>query len=118
MRREAARQLAYDEPWTEAILRVLEASPYTALPAHRPGFIAACLGIELATETRCLQKLLRAGVIRRAGPRYRTFGSLTVDTRSVAALKAHWTRTALERIADPGVDDFFAYNVFSASSQD
>ena len=117
-RREAARQLAYDEPWTEAILRVLEASEYGALPAHRPGFIAQCLGIELATETRCLQKLLRADVIRRSGARYRTFGSLTVDTRSVAALKAHWARTALERIADPGADDFFAYNVFSASSQD
>jgi hypothetical protein len=73
---------------------------------------------ELATETRCLQKLLRAGVIRRTGARYRTFGSLTVDTRSVAALKAHWTRIALERIAEPGIDDFFAYNLFSASSQD
>jgi hypothetical protein len=34
------------------------------------------------------------------------------------ALKAHWARTALERIAAPGADDFFAYNVFSASSQD
>jgi transcriptional regulator with XRE-family HTH domain/protein gp37 len=118
VRREAARQLAYDEPWTEAILRVIEASAYRALPAHRPGFIAECLGTELATETRCLHKLLRAGLIRRVGARYRTFGALTVDTRSVAALKAHWTRTALARVTEPGPDDLFSYNVFSASIDD
>ncbi|MEY4580245.1 MAG: hypothetical protein RL701_4948 [Pseudomonadota bacterium] len=80
---------------------MLEASAYAELPAHRPGFIAQYIGIELATEVRCVQKLLRAGVIRRVGARYRTFGSLTVDTRSVAALKTHWTHTALERISDP-----------------
>jgi transcriptional regulator with XRE-family HTH domain len=118
LRREAARRLAYDEPWTEAILRVLEAAPYTALPEHRPGFIAEYLGIELATEKRCLQKLLSTGVIRKVGARYRTFGSLTVDTRSVAALKAHWAEVALARIAAPGPDDLLSYNVFAASSRD
>jgi transcriptional regulator with XRE-family HTH domain len=117
-RREAARKLAYEEPWTEAILRVLEASAYKALPEHRPGFIARYLGIDLATESRCLEKLLAAGLIHAAGARYRTQGSLTVDTRSVAALKAHWTRTALARVAAPSAEDVFSYNVFAASDAD
>ncbi|HKP59820.1 MAG TPA: DUF4423 domain-containing protein [Polyangiales bacterium] len=117
-RREAARKLAYEEPWTEAILRVIEAQSYSALPKHVPGFIADLLGIDRAIEERCLRKLLSAGVIRNTAGRYRPFGSLTVDTRSTAALKAHWTRTALERVTQPGADDFFGYNVFSASHED
>jgi hypothetical protein len=117
-RREAARRLAYEEPWTEAILRVLEIADYRALPEHVPGFIGERLGIELETETRCLAKLLHAGVIRRVGAHYLTVGSLTVDTRSVSRLKAHWTEAALARLLDPGADDLFSYNVFSASSAD
>jgi DNA-binding phage protein len=117
-RREAARKLAYEEPWTEAILRVIEAQSYAALDKHVPGFIADLLGIDRATEERCLSKLLSAGVIRSTAGRYRPLGSLTVDTRSTAALKAHWTRTALERVTQPGADDFFGYNVFSASHED
>jgi transcriptional regulator with XRE-family HTH domain len=117
-RRDAARRLAYEEPWTEAILRVLEISEYQALPEHAPGFISAYLGIEPEIEARCLDKLLDAGVIRRDGAHYRSVGSLTVDTRSASALKAHWTRSALQRVEQPGKDDLFSYNVFSASEAD
>jgi transcriptional regulator with XRE-family HTH domain len=117
-RRDAARRLAYEEPWTEAILRVLEIGEYRALPEHTPGFISAYLGVDPEIETRCLDKLLDAGVIRRDGARYRTVGSLTVDTRSVSVLKAHWTQCALERVERPERDDLFSYNVFSASEAD
>ncbi|MDQ2644187.1 MAG: DUF4423 domain-containing protein, partial [Myxococcota bacterium] len=117
-RRDAARRLAYEEPWTEAILRVLEIREYQALPEHAPGFISAYLGIEPEIETRCLEKLLDAGVIRRDGAHYRSVGSLNVDTRSASALKAHWTRSALSRVEEPGKDDLFSYNVFSASEAD
>jgi len=118
VRRDAARRLAYEEPWTEAILRVLEIAEYQALPEHEPGFISGYLGIEPAIEARCLEKLLDAGLIRRDGAHYRSVGSLTVDTRSASALKAHWTRTALERVERPDRDDLFSYNVFSASAAD
>jgi transcriptional regulator with XRE-family HTH domain len=117
-RREAARRLAYDEPWTEAILRVLEIAEYRALPEHTSGFIADYLGIDPSIELRCLEKLLEAGVIRRVDRHFRNVGSLTVDTRSVSLLKAHWTERALDRVRDPGPDDLFSYNVFSASAAD
>ena len=117
-RRRAARTLAREEPWTEAILRVMETREYSALPAHPDGFIARYLGVDPATERRCLDKLARAGVVRLEHGRYRTIGSLTVDTGSVAALKSHWTRAALARIEQPAADDVFSYNVFSASTRD
>ena len=116
--REAARRLAYEEPWTEAILRVLETDQYRGLSEHVPGYIAATLDIDRATEERCLAKLERSGIVRRIGERYACVGSLTVDTRAVPMLKLHWNDAVRGRIAAPLSDDLFAYNVFSVSAAD
>jgi len=116
--REAARRLAYEEPWTEAILRVLETDQYRALRAHVPGYIAGALGIDPAVEARCLDKLQGSGIVQHSGERYVCVGSLTVDTRAVPMLKVHWNDVARTRIPVPSGDDLFAYNVFSVSAPD
>jgi transcriptional regulator with XRE-family HTH domain len=120
--RRAARSLAFEEPWTEAVLRVLETSRYARIGAQRPGFIAECLGIDAETEQRCLGRLEAAGVIARRDGRYESVGPLTVDTTSspevVRSLKSHWAEVARTRIQAPRPNDLLSYNVLSASEED
>ena len=119
----AAKQLAFEVPWTEAVLRLLETRPYLALARHEPGFLAARLGIERAEEERCLERLLQAEIIVRRRHKYAAKGRRsTVDTRggdrALHALKRHWTQVAAERLESPRPGDFFAYNVISVSEAD
>jgi transcriptional regulator with XRE-family HTH domain len=120
--RRAARGLAFEEPWTEAVLRVLETARYASLGRHQDGFVAECLGIDLETEQRCLRRLETAGVIALRQGRYQSVGLLTVDTsgspEGVKLLKAHWAAVARARIQAPRVDDLLSYNVLSASEED
>jgi transcriptional regulator with XRE-family HTH domain len=116
--RLAARRLAHDEPWTEAILRVLEIEGYRSRAQHEPESIGRVLGIPTEVVRRCLHELEAAGVIARRGARYVPARSLTVDTRAIPTLKAHWCEVARERVADPAPDDVFTYNVLSASHAD
>jgi len=116
--RLAARRLAHEEPWTEAILRVMETGAYRAHGSHPEGYIARELGIELATEARCLAKLETAGILVARGSKYEPLGSLTVDTRAIPQLKAHWCRVAEQRLPTPRANDVFCYNVLSASKAD
>lgn len=116
--RVAARQLAHDEPWTEAILRVLETASLTAPPDRAADAIARSLGISHEVALRCLQKLEAAGVITQRDAQYQPARSLTVDTRALPRLKAHWCEVARERVAAPRAEDVFSYNVLSASKHD
>jgi len=121
-KRHLSRNLAYDEPWTEAILRVMETRGYQALSSHQPGWIGNQLKIDLQTEQRCIEKLEAAGIIRMQDGRYQDIGSLTVETyttsNAIRKLKSHWTRVALERIENPADSDLFSYNVLSVSEED
>ena len=91
---EAARRLAFEEPWTALILRVLETEAYQALPAHEPGWIARRLQLDPAVEARCLDRLVEVGVLSLVDGRYHSASALSVDTRSnraaLNALKSHW----------------------------
>lgn len=122
IKRKLSRNLAYEEPWTEAILRVMETPAYRALSFHQPGWIGKQLRIDLQTEQRCLEKLEAAGVIEMQNGCYRDIGSLTVETHiaseAIRRLKAHWTQTALQRIENPTDSDLFSYNVFSVAEDD
>jgi transcriptional regulator with XRE-family HTH domain len=118
LQRDAARRLAYEEPWTEAILRVVETEGYQSLPMHVTGHIARQLGISESTEMRCLQKLEVSGILERHHERYVCVGSLNVDTHAAPTLKVHWSDVARNRILSPSPDDLFAYNVFSVSASD
>jgi transcriptional regulator with XRE-family HTH domain len=119
---QAARRVAFEEPWSEAILRVLETPAYAALSAHRPGFIAERLGISLEQEVRTLALLQAAEVIALKGDRYAELRMLTVDTRGGRAalygVKRHWAEVAAARASWPLQGDVFAYNVMSLSAAD
>jgi hypothetical protein len=118
----AARRLAFEEPWTEAVLRFMETAAYQALPRHEPGWIAARLRIDPAHEQRCVDQLTAAGILRKEAGRYSVTGALTVDTRSdpeaVRQLMAHWSEVALQRFGAGRKTDLFAYNVLSVSHAD
>jgi transcriptional regulator with XRE-family HTH domain len=117
-RRQAARSLAHEEPWTEAILRVIESRPYRGLSAHSTEFVADALDLSLDTVQRCVDKLDAAGIIAQRGGRYEPVQALTVDTRAIGKLREHWAGVAAERVRAPRSDDIFSYNVLSASRAD
>ena len=120
--RESARQLAFDAPWSALILQVLETTVYRSHTAHPSGWIAARLGIDEATERRCLQRLVEAGVLHFDGRNYRSVESLSVDTHAgpekLNALKGHWIDVAQSRLAQPGAGDLFFYNLVSLAVDD
>jgi hypothetical protein len=116
-----ARQLAYDVPWSHAVLRALELAAYRSLQRHVPGWIASRLGIPEQEERRCLELLERAGQIYRERGRLRVAATRTVDTRGDPArsreLRAFWARIGTERFAT-GADGEFAFNLFGVASAD
>jgi hypothetical protein len=118
----AARRAAYEAPWSEAVLRILESPTYQALPKHVDGWIARRLAITGKQERDSLDLLRAAGAIARRRGLYRLREPLSVDTRgdpeSVSRLLAHWSEVGHDRIAAPRAADLFAYNVFSLSAAD
>lgn len=116
----AAKRVAFDEPWTEAVMRVLELPRSTDIGDVER--ISRELGIERAHAERCVALLEQAALVRQMGERYEGVGELTVDTKggreALVATKAHWARHAARRAERPGSRDLFAYNVFAASEAD
>lgn len=117
---QVARRLAYDEPWSQAVLRALELSSYTALGSHRDGWIAKQVGIDRATELRCLKKLEDSGQIAFVAGRFRAEHVTALDTRrdpdAARKLRSWWLRQAATRI-DAGQRGMM-YNLFGISSAD
>lgn len=121
-RRAAAKRVAFAEPWSAAVMRVLETSGYRALPRHQPGYIAARLGLDLEQEQTLLAALEAAGMTRTRDGRYEAGEPLTVDTQAlpadVRALRAHWAAVGLERAQAPRAEDWLGFNVISLSGRD
>lgn len=119
---EAARLLAYELPWTEAVLRLLETRDYRESSKHPDGWIARVLGIAPDEERRCLRALADANAVAFVGGRYVVRGTPAVDTQGGAALshrlKRHWCRVASDRLSTPRAGELFAYNVVSVSRAD
>lgn len=119
-RRVAARTLALTEPWTAAVLRVVETEAWCAAP--RPaGWIAERLGIPPETEARCLGMLLDAGVLRSTPDGPRAAAPLSVRAAAgpaLGALKRHWALQAADRALAPRPGDLLSFNVCSLSLAD
>jgi transcriptional regulator with XRE-family HTH domain len=123
----AARNVAVEQPWTEAILRVLETQSYREYPAIAHSTLAATLGISDVTLQQALDGLTHAAIVsRQEDPStgqvyYEALRELSVDTRThpnaIRTLQQHWLEVALER-SRRGEQDWFAYNVFSCSRSD
>lgn len=121
-RRAAAKRLAFDLPWTEAVLRVIETAGYQHGSSHEPGVIARRLGISTAEEAAALRRLEDAGVVSLSEGRYRDVQALSIDMtaspQDLQKLKTHWAQVALQRIAAPQPGDWLGYNVISISEAD
>lgn len=119
---QAARSLAYEAPWSHAVLRALELSSYASSGAHNPALLGRALGVSASRVTQCLRLLEAAGQVQqRADGRYAVTAASNVDTRQDPAanrrLKRWWAEVGIERLeeAAPGL---FSYNLFSVSEQD
>lgn len=111
-RREAQRSAAIEEPWTQAVLRMLE------IGVVEEGPLASRLGLDPRVVSRCLQALARAGQVRRVRGRWKLLEATAVDTRrtpeSARQLKSFWASVGLERLK-AGAEGAFGYNVFAVS---
>ncbi|HYP90510.1 MAG TPA: DUF4423 domain-containing protein [Polyangiaceae bacterium] len=117
------RRLAYEMPWSHAVLRALELEAYRALPRHQPGFVARAVGISPEQEQSCLRALAQAKQIRRRRGHWVLSRVLTVDTRPSEAdnrrLKQHWAEVGLERLrGGPPESALFSFNLFAIDAKD
>jgi transcriptional regulator with XRE-family HTH domain len=122
-RRTAARRLAFDEPWSAAVMRVLETRSYRDAARHDPRDIAARLGLTPREVERVLARLEAAGLLRRERGRFVVGEPLTVDTQAsdadVQKLKSHWADAAARRAAAPRrANDWLGFNLISTSEAD
>jgi hypothetical protein len=121
-KRARAKRLAFEQPWSAAVLRVLETTGYRALEHHEPGYVARRLGLDEEAEGAVLAALLAAGVADFRDGRYEVGDPLTVDTQAspadVRALRAHWAAEGLARAKAPRAEDWLGFNVVSLSTHD
>jgi transcriptional regulator with XRE-family HTH domain len=117
---QIARRVAYDAPWTQAVLRALEMAAYRALPRHELGWIARQVGISRDEEVRCLGLLARSAQIRWEDEHWVIDKMLALDTRSdpkaARQLKAWWAQVGTDRLAAGAKG--FNYNLLGVSRTD
>jgi transcriptional regulator with XRE-family HTH domain len=119
----AQQKLAYELPWSHAVLRALEVRAYRATKEHQTGLLAAQLGISLEDEQLYLSELERSKQIRWNGSHWELGRVLTVDTREEPEknrqLKSHWSAAALARLRSSNAPEsaLFSFNLFAVSSE-
>jgi transcriptional regulator with XRE-family HTH domain len=116
---QRARTLAYDEPWTQGVLRALELGGYKQQP-HSTQWLAARLGITELQVERCLTQLLSSRQIHWDGEHWQlvTVRALDIGRERVRAqqLRAWWGKVGIERAEEGNVG--LVYNLFSVSRAD
>lgn len=116
-----ARELAYQHPWSHAVLRTLELDSYRRQRRHERGSIARRLGISTNEEQRLLALLVESGQVSVREQRYELVQSSVVDTRSDAQrsreLRAFWSEVAAKKLRS-GANGEFSFNLFGVSLAD
>lgn len=113
------RRLAYEEPWSHAVLRALQLDahdgPCTADTAAR------LLALPEPRVAELLSMLEDAGQVRRVGGGWVAEPVKRVDTGADAerarGLKAAWAQSAVERL-EAGAPGVFGYSLFEVSRED
>jgi transcriptional regulator with XRE-family HTH domain len=113
----AARDAAFERPWSHAVLRALELDDYDG----RDRFLATRLGLPAREVARCLKVLERAGQVQQSNGRWLTREGSTLDLRSdperLRGLKAFWLDVARTRLTQ-GSNGVFGFNLFACSLAD
>lgn len=119
-RTTAIRRLAFDVPWSAAVLTYLE-----TLPGQDPMDVpelARRLACEEEVLANAVEALEAADLIVREQGAWRVAGALTVDAytspQDNRTFKRHWAQVAEARIDDPGENDQTSINLFAVSSDD
>lgn len=107
LRIDAARRVAYQMPWSHAVLRALEIeAPYRK--TEQLNWLSQRIGISVEAVTECVEVLRVRGQVREQGGRLVLGESLDVTTSQDVGrardVKILWTRTALSgwRRGSPG----------------
>jgi len=120
VQRQQARALAWEEPWSEALLQLVRTSAYRACPEPTAEVLAQWLGAPVPDIARTLTRLREAGLLLHQNGRDHPGEPITVDTGhdpvAVRGLKRHWAHVAAERAGTPDV--LCAYNVFACAPDD
>jgi hypothetical protein len=115
---QGARRAAYEQPWSQAVLRALELEEYRRLPKHRPGWVEQRLGMAASLEQDCLLSLERSGQIEFNGTHYEPTRIQVVDTRAdpqrARELRANWASEGVERLRG-GAPGLLSYNLGTVS---
>ncbi len=117
----AARRVAYDQPWSHAVLRAMELDEYRKQDPTNIDWLAERLGLDRNTVVDSLQQLMLAGQVRKRRGRYLPTTVERIDTRSdpvgAKAVKAAWTQVALDRLRDdaPG---YYGFSLFSVGRRE
>ena len=117
-----ARVVAYEAPWSHAVLRALELDAYRHATAYAAtAVLADQLGLSAIEVEAGLRALAESGQIKRIKGKWQVERVLAVDTSADAerarALKHAWTQVAAERL-QRGVPGNFGYSVFAVSRSD
>ena len=117
-RLELARQTAYDQPFSHAVLRALELG---APDRDQVAWLADRLHLPPAEVRAALGVLEATGQVERRGERWTLTQVISVNTSQdrarARALKASWARTALARL-ESGAPGSYGYSVFAISKRD
>jgi len=117
---ETARTLSRREPWTAAILLMLETDAYGKLRAHDDGWVATRLGVPSELVADVISALAAAKIVERQKNRYVAVRELHTYSRGapVSLRKQHWARVAAERMPTARDGDYFTFVVGTLSRED
>ncbi len=120
-RTTVSRRLAFEGPWTSALLSGLECIPDLERD-QAEHTLSRTFGLSREEVARYLRHMVTAGVIARRKGRYVLSDPMVVDTGTASEaarrLARHWSDVGSTRTAAPHENDVFSFNVFSVSRAD
>lgn len=119
-RLQKMRKAAYEETWSQAVLRALELEPYREAEADNE-WLAGTLGISVEQVERALSVLAGTEQIEQREGRWVTRSAPAVttgrDPATVGLLTATWSKVAIERM-ERRAPGHFGYSLFAISRAD
>ena len=113
------RKIAYEAPWSHAILRALEIDHPAG--AGLVPWLGRTLGISEGDARQSLELLRASGQVRKKNGHWAPTDTMTVNTghdpARANALRVIWARLAVERM-DAGVPGHFGYSLFAIGKRD